>query len=1008
MFNTNEVNTNFGTPGYVDVGRIPRQYATNQVNNIFVPISSEDWANIAGSGSCTETDSLTIPVGGNTITEISTDGTLAGDSDDAIPTERAVKTYVDNIPSIGTSFISLTDTPVSYTSANALLSSNSVPDGLIETTVFVTEPAANNFVISQGTSELDVTTSCDIDQNLSTISTVTHASVVAEAVDGRTTINSRIELDNGSTMNASLNPSGTDYSLRIVGTDGNPGRNMQQIYCNGASRVHCTRNVCVRSRGSEIDPLDCIDGDRILTDEWYGYGDSAGVPGAGTVYQVAEGITSTAGVPSATNNGGQYLYRSCALNSTSMDDRFGVNSSGEFFIGSDSVAAALKILVDGTGNATFVPDSGNVFMEANLTLENGVKSAKFDIDTAGALTISTTGNRLYLNSEYVVATESSKFIAMPSGYVFDYYDANFTSVTTFDGTPDAKGFVAKTISDNPAHSGILKLQKAGSGGDYSGATLLDTPAGLLGIIEFSGYEGGTWVSNEGAQIRSSASIPWSTGIHPGDLQFFTSSNIDDTMTRKLRIGEDGQLVQSGAAVVSPTTAGACSAVFEGLGVTGTAIFNEDVNVYNDRLTFYDNATYSSAMLTGNAAIQIVASSGAYRSIDFSVASGFATECGEINFARSGGGSVTPSTTLASSRLGLLDWAVYDGTSRISSTQLYATASGTTSATNHGSIFDIKTIKNEETVLETRAGIDSDGRFYVGSDRFADAVLMSSDGVGNGFIEPIGGSLTIDGSLTVDSINTGAVTATSLTSSGSISTVSLTAIGAINAASVQAELYSYLSTNTADLGPVVTFRHYKPTAKNTQSGDDMGRLTFNGMVSDSWANTDTSAYVKGVATIDHTSLIHSAKLEFYTNDTTDGSPAQKRMTLEDDGTLTLHDAGLVLPSESISTKFEGAIPDTYVSLVLQKVGKQVTMTIPEVSANGTSSTSIYTSVALPLEYRPNIQNTISCIVQDGTKQMGALTIFTTGLLEFASDVNGGSFTSFGYRGWSTTTITWMST
>lgn len=37
-----------------------------------------------------------IQMGGTTIDEFSTDGTLAGDSDSAIPTEKAVKTYVDN------------------------------------------------------------------------------------------------------------------------------------------------------------------------------------------------------------------------------------------------------------------------------------------------------------------------------------------------------------------------------------------------------------------------------------------------------------------------------------------------------------------------------------------------------------------------------------------------------------------------------------------------------------------------------------------------------------------------------------------------------------------------------------------------------------------------------------------------------------------------------------------------------------------------------------------------
>ena len=44
---------------------------------------------------------LSLPNGTN-INEFSTDGTLAGDSDDAVPTEKAVKTYVDNaVPSTG-------------------------------------------------------------------------------------------------------------------------------------------------------------------------------------------------------------------------------------------------------------------------------------------------------------------------------------------------------------------------------------------------------------------------------------------------------------------------------------------------------------------------------------------------------------------------------------------------------------------------------------------------------------------------------------------------------------------------------------------------------------------------------------------------------------------------------------------------------------------------------------------------------------------------------------------
>jgi len=42
-----------------------------------------------------DSDGLTL-ASGTSVNEFSTDGTLAGDSDDAVPTEKAVKTYVDN------------------------------------------------------------------------------------------------------------------------------------------------------------------------------------------------------------------------------------------------------------------------------------------------------------------------------------------------------------------------------------------------------------------------------------------------------------------------------------------------------------------------------------------------------------------------------------------------------------------------------------------------------------------------------------------------------------------------------------------------------------------------------------------------------------------------------------------------------------------------------------------------------------------------------------------------
>lgn len=66
-------------------------YGTNEVT---IDISSVETLKADSTG-------LTLQLGTN-INEFSTDGTLSGNSDDAVPTEKAVKTYVDNIQALDT------------------------------------------------------------------------------------------------------------------------------------------------------------------------------------------------------------------------------------------------------------------------------------------------------------------------------------------------------------------------------------------------------------------------------------------------------------------------------------------------------------------------------------------------------------------------------------------------------------------------------------------------------------------------------------------------------------------------------------------------------------------------------------------------------------------------------------------------------------------------------------------------------------------------------------------
>jgi hypothetical protein len=70
-----------------------------------------------------------------------------------------------NLEDLGVStFVALTDTPGSFTTANAIYTTNGTPNAVIETTVILTE-AANTFNITKGTASLDIASGSALDVN---------------------------------------------------------------------------------------------------------------------------------------------------------------------------------------------------------------------------------------------------------------------------------------------------------------------------------------------------------------------------------------------------------------------------------------------------------------------------------------------------------------------------------------------------------------------------------------------------------------------------------------------------------------------------------------------------------------------------------------------------------------------------------------------------------------------------------------------------------------------------
>lgn len=117
--------------------------------------------------------SLQLPAGA-IINEFSTDGTLAGDSDTAVPTEKAVKTYVDNaISTLSSNSISDGDSSVVVADSTAGSSVTVTIDSAVVTTytpggVTLTSGATINEFSTDGTLSGDSNTAVPTEQAVKT------------------------------------------------------------------------------------------------------------------------------------------------------------------------------------------------------------------------------------------------------------------------------------------------------------------------------------------------------------------------------------------------------------------------------------------------------------------------------------------------------------------------------------------------------------------------------------------------------------------------------------------------------------------------------------------------------------------------------------------------------------------------------------------------------------------------------------------------------------------------
>ena len=600
---------------------------------------------------------------GTTVNEFSIDGTLAGDSDDALPTEKAVKTYVDAQISGSVAFTGLVDTPSAYTTINAIHTVNATTNAIIETTVQLTEPAANQFKITAGTSNLIVSVNCTLDQDLSSTSSPTfnNATITTDLdVGGATTLDQ-------TTINT------TDGQFLVTGT-------------NGVS-INPTGSLLLNSTGSTI-----------------------------------------------------------GLGNNNVDQTIDIGTLGTRTINIGNTAAEINLKCN-----TTITDAVTTQLSLNY---DGTTTSTLNTDVSGHLTINPSGNRILLNSEYIVATEDSRIIVAPAGYVVSSDDGNLTSVSTYDGSPASLGIACRAISDNEAHSGLLRIQRAGSGLDATGATLINTQAGNLGIIEIGGYDTtNSWSVNRGVQIRGATASDWSATNRPGSMSFWTTNG--DTFQQRLKIHEDGQLVQTNSSVTTPTSSANSSTVLQGLGVSGPSFFDDDTKINSGNLLITESLTYDDSIrpvANDSFGLRVITSGSNIDTQKIKCSSAGVSHCHFDRACRARGTISAPLACVNSDWINCRTFHAYDGTKMISTGSEKVQCAGIPQdGVNHGMTYEFNTWATDDVSgTKTRFGINNTGTFYVGSNISTDALAISTDGAGNATLTATGGALTIDSTLTLSS------------------------------------------------------------------------------------------------------------------------------------------------------------------------------------------------------------------------------------------------------------------
>ena len=499
----------------------------------------------------------------------------------------------------------------------------------------------------------------------------------------------------------SIRPGNDDrYSMRTVASDFVPGQGDEKIFCSSASRTHCVNNSVVRTRGDEVTPVVCTTADYIGKRKWYAH------DGTTLVQCGEEGFLTGAVVPAdGVNHSGAYEMLTCADNEFALVTRYGVDSTGEFYVGSAHATDALKITTDGAGEVELTAPGGDVTVRSTLNV--------------GDPTDGDQGVVQMLPGQILVAN-SANYAGSLRPDNNDLYSIRTVGSDGYPGLGFENIFCSSASASHCVHNRTVRAR-----GDEV-TPLVCGGADLIHDRSWHAHDG-TIVVECGRELFKTSGVPEDGVNHGGEYRMETCANGEAALVRRYGVSGDGEFYvgtdPATDAVIITASGGVTTFLSDAAAFYVTPpgdlfIVNGNTQIRDGNLTLQNTGGYHASFppTSGYTGFALYSDDTApneklaYASASDTAGSGVLTAVG-----RSRGTCLLPTNVQDGDTVSLNeDKIYYDSAQRLCSSETVL-VSGAPSGTSYACETYHSTCGAEEIVPVVRYGVDGDGKFYTAVD-----------------------------------------------------------------------------------------------------------------------------------------------------------------------------------------------------------------------------------------------------------------------------------------------------